>query len=598
MRRASPSLGVAVLLTAAVLLPACSSGSSTTPTHVTREGGTPRTIEDRTDGAATSATEPPGTEPPDTVVETPPDAAEAEATLAAAYDTFDPADVDGELARASVTERAIELAMARQEGMEDELGGADATVAAFEALDAAFAPLGESLSQPVALGLRRTAGTGSAVAEGLVGGVIIVGLGADGVVTASNDGTTGSANSGNGVTATVTDDKVVLDIDVTHTANGLTSRLKTHVELNPCPDAEGVLTLKASVDVTSTTESGAGQTAVLDVDVVVQLDDDARVSGTDDTFRMRRSGLTGGSFWDVTVGGGVGGTTVQVNDFNWFTSEVADRDETVGLAAVLGQLVKKFLMDAAAKAYESGRCIDLQITANPGPGGLEPDATSTITAAPRGKKDGQPVGGTVTAELTAGATSIEPSATKVDADATFTFTAPDDVDLTGTVSFESRSRRGVGKAELTLDTKAECVVGVWTLDNDSMTALLAAQGAAYGASIVASGGPITTEFTSDHQLTHTFNGFTITTDVPEGTLTAVYSGRDTGTWKRLGQGSYTIATLQAGTHVDAKATVAGMSVAIPVDYAAVLQPDVPLACQGDQLTATTPYGSVTLTRVE
>jgi hypothetical protein len=518
--------------------------------------------------------------------------------LTEAYESFDPTDLDAALVGAARTEREIELAMAKDDGLEQALGGADATAAAFGALDAQFAPLGGTLAQPVTLGLRQTGPSGPAVAEGLVGGVIVVAIGAEGVVNASNDGTTGSASPAEGITVTVTDDSVVLDVDVTRTADGLTSRLKTHVELNPCPDADGVLMLKASVDVTSTAASGAGQTAVLDVDIVVQLDDDAQVSGTDDTFRMRRTGLTGGSFWDVTVTGGVGATTVNVNDFNWFTSEIEDRDQTIGLGAVLGQIVKQFMLSAVAKGYESGRCIDLRVTANPGPSGLEPDSTSTITAEPRGKHDAQPAGGTVTATLSAGTTSIDPADTKVPADATFTFTAPDDVDLTGTVTFESRSRRGVGKAELTLDTKAECVVGIWTLDNDSMTALLSAQGGAFGATIVATGGPIVTEFTSDGKVTHSFNGFTITTDVPEGTLTAVYSGNDTGTWVRRDDGSYVIATLETGTHVDAKATVGGYSVAVPVNYQAVLNPDVPLTCKDDQLTATTPYGAVTLTRTE
>lgn len=67
--------------------------------------------------------------------------------------------------------------------------------------------------------------------------------------------------------------------------------------------------------------------------------------------------------------------------------------------------------------------------------------------------DGGPVGGTVKATLTAGGAAVKPDGSKVKADATFTYTAPDAPDKSGTVSFEARSRRGVAKASIDFDTK-------------------------------------------------------------------------------------------------------------------------------------------------
>ena len=61
----------------------------------------------------------------------------------------------------------------------------------------------------------------------------------------------------------------------------------------------------------------------------------------------------------------------------------------------------------------------------------------------------------MTAALTAGGASVEPLSTKVPADATFNYLAPDEPNKSGTVSLEARSKRGVAKADITLDTAAQ-----------------------------------------------------------------------------------------------------------------------------------------------
>lgn len=60
--------------------------------------------------------------------------------------------------------------------------------------------------------------------------------------------------------------------------------------------------------------------------------------------------------------------------------------------------------------------------------------------------------GIVTALLSGGETAVDPSSTPLPADAEFTHTAPGVRDKTGEVSLESRSKRGVGRAQITLDT--------------------------------------------------------------------------------------------------------------------------------------------------
>jgi hypothetical protein len=116
-------------------------------------------------------------------------------------------------------------------------------------------------------------------------------------------------------------------------------------------------------------------------------------------------------------------------------------------------LTNYFSVEAATSGWQSGRCITLQTSASDGPTGLDPNAQVTISAQPRAKSDGASAGGTVTALLTGGEAAVDPSSTPLPADAEFTYTAPGERDKTGQVSLESRSKRGVGKAVVDLDTK-------------------------------------------------------------------------------------------------------------------------------------------------
>jgi len=109
-------------------------------------------------------------------------------------------------------------------------------------------------------------------------------------------------------------------------------------------------------------------------------------------------------------------------------------------------LTKHFLEDAAPERLESGRCVRLDVTPSAGPKDLEPSQEVSLLAAPRSKIDGAAAGGSVTAVLTAGGATVAPSATKVPADATFTYTAPERDRQVRDPLLEARSKRGVAKA--------------------------------------------------------------------------------------------------------------------------------------------------------
>jgi hypothetical protein len=172
---------------------------------------------------------------------------------------------------------------------------------------------------------------------------------------------------------------------------------------------------------------------------------------------MQWSNSSGGSskMADVTVKYPASGeTSVVVNRTSGdSTGELAQSAVNGGI--LFAMMVQHFLLEAAQKGWESGRCVRLDVTPNPAPKDMEPSSTADITASPRSKMDGGPTGGTVMATLTDGASGVDPSATKLPADASFVYTAHPEPSNHGTVHLEARSKRGVAKADLTFETRGQ-----------------------------------------------------------------------------------------------------------------------------------------------
>lgn len=381
-----------------------------------------------------------------------PTAADAEALINEAIASFDPDRLDAAVADAAALDRAVELEMAEWSGLEAALGGPDATSAAFAAQDPFYAAFAESASAPPSLGFRSAPADGPNIGMGLFGGFMVVGLGSKGIVEVGNSGKTGTATPAKGLTITATAESVEMTVDVTHESNGLTTNLKTHVKIFPCPDVNGEFTVEATVDV-SASAGGKQQNGTLDVKVTGQLDDNADLASSSTDIRLKRDGLGMGAFVDSSISYASDGTaTTTLNDFNWFTTKPEDFTANIQLAAVYGMLIKHFLLDAVAAGYLSGRCVEIGYGVSPGTTGLRPGSSATITARPRGRQDGVPTGGTVQALLSAGEKSVDPSSTPVPVDAEFEYGAPDEPNKTGTVSLESRSKRGVGRVDINFDT--------------------------------------------------------------------------------------------------------------------------------------------------
>ncbi|WP_155389123.1 hypothetical protein [Catellatospora paridis] len=364
-----------------------------------------------------------------------------------------------ELAR---LDNVLERRLWTESGLEAALGGAAAADAAFAAHGKAITGEARAIGEKPIVFRPAVFVAGAAdpsIGEGLFGGVLIANIGAEGIVVGSNDlkdGERGSTEWAKGVKVSGSREQMELAVDATHESDGVTTKLVVKAEVSPCPDTNGRVKASAKVDISVTKTGGStGQKGTLDVAVTGQVDDDAKLESSDAEYRMQWAAFANskGSFVDVS--GGMGSTKFRsvTLDRSGGTPNGSLQSDAVALASVYAMLIKSTLGEAAEKGWQSGRCVALKPTAAPGPKGMKPSATSTINAAPRSRIDGGPVGGTVRAALTAGGAAVTPSDSKVKADATFTYTAPDAPDKSGTVSLEARSKRGVAKASIDFDTK-------------------------------------------------------------------------------------------------------------------------------------------------
>ena len=384
--------------------------------------------------------------------------AEAEALWAS-----DPATRDAQVAKIGAE---LELAVAEQSGLAEALGGRDAAGAA---LAQAWAPLISTVTDslgpeqpPVAIAsLVAIASDGPNIGEGMFGGYMTVALGAEGLVTSSNDlpggkPISGPLNAQPELTVDLSPGRASLAFDATHESDGLKTVLKTKVAVSPCPSADGTFETSATIDV-SATKGSVGQNGTFEVKVTGHVDDDARLTSSDLEYRMQWAKFGGPRGQYVDVAGTFGSATLRRSG-GAATPELASEAAAAGL--MYAMLTKHFLEEAAQKGWESGRCVRLDATPSAGPKDLEPGQVVSLLAAPRSKIDGAAVGGSVTAVLTAGGATVAPSATKVPADATFTYAAPDQIGKSGTVSLEARSKRGVAKASVNLTTAAAHTVTI------------------------------------------------------------------------------------------------------------------------------------------
>jgi len=245
-----------------------------------------------------------------------------------------------------------------------------------------------------------------------------------------------------------------LEMDYDGQQDGVDVKFHTELVAHPCPDPTGTFDASAKVEI-ATSKGSAGARTTLEMVIRGHVDDDAKLIGTEIDTRIQTAAFGGGQkgqFVDFVIASGSDrAVSVTVNRTGGALTSDLFRT-AIFMATMFESLISDKLVAAAEKAWTSGRCVRLDATATPGPKGVKPGSTSTIIAPPRSRIDGSVVGGSVTAQLKAGGATVNPSATKVAADATFAYTAPNEAGKSGTVILEARSKRGVGKATLDFTT--------------------------------------------------------------------------------------------------------------------------------------------------
>lgn len=400
------------------------------------------------------------------------------AAIEAEHERIDALSEDDLLAEAATLDAVVERELWTWSGVERAVGGPEAADAAFLAAAqslAAFtagikielADLASTRSNTVStaetasnLHRRRLMLVADAPNLGMAwfGGLITVKMLPEGLVGGTNDVADGPARSGaisEGISGTISRDAVNGELSYSDEQGGVTTSLRVKFKVNPCPDAQGRFQATALIEMSATAKGGSvGQKGTVEVLTSGQLDDDAQVASSEYDYRMEVADFAGGKGSYVDLSAAKVGTSASTHRINRSAGpDSAALGELVRLAAMLASTTHDSLIDAARKGWESGRCVSLQVTAAPGPSGLKPSSEAKISAKPRSRIDGGPTGGTVTAQLASGGASVSPSGTKVKADATFSYTAPSEYDKSGTVELEARSKRGVAKASITLDTK-------------------------------------------------------------------------------------------------------------------------------------------------
>jgi len=379
---------------------------------------------------------------------------------------------DEQLARVNELDGLVERELFVYSGLEDELGGPQTTdeqwAAALAGLDGIVAQAVSDATPadlPAAREIHPFANTGEvpSLAGALMGGLMFNGLVGQAIVEASNRGGDGELSTDN-VTVKADLAHVSMALDALHvTAEGLSTKLNQTADMTPCPNDHGVFLGSAHITMSETAGS-VGQTGQLDVVFEGQLDDNADVAGLDVNVDVAMADFASakGQFIDLSYRFGMAGSKTPFSQtltrYGGAPTEAwLGQVQTLGI--LMGMMLTTQLKDAMEAGWKSGRCVQLNVSTDPAQrSGVDPNAKFKITAQPRSKTDGgsgidAPTGGTVTATLVGGA-NVDPSGTPVPADAEFDYLAPSETAMTGSVSLEARSKRGIGTASVDFSTGA------------------------------------------------------------------------------------------------------------------------------------------------
>jgi len=251
--------------------------------------------------------------------------------------------------------------------------------------------------------------------------------------------------------------------------HGVNGKVKMKLTMTACPDADGKVSVEIETDsqMSVSGKPGTGGSVHTQFKYERYLDDDAHMIDTADggasNLRVRMGGYENfeSQSVEITTGHERGGKPIfehhDEQGFSIFRRDEVERTQQLLQATELLQTLMAEVMlrgMTGGSPWEGGRCVDLKVTSDPAKRkGVRPSTAFELEAKPRAKEGGATVGGTVTATLSGGS-SLQPAGGKVEVDAKYGYTGPEKKDESASITFESRSKRGVGKATLEFDTKA------------------------------------------------------------------------------------------------------------------------------------------------
>jgi hypothetical protein len=393
---------------------------------------------------------------------------------------------DATLRKIAAVDYLLHFRMMQATGIEKELGGEAQAIAALQALGNAY----ERRMRAAEAELPKmipAAFTGEGMTSGFTGMTMGSFLGmmtgsmtssavssmSDAQLTElSNAGAIKSGNQSGALELQVdADGSVAQSMEFEVNENGINGKVKVKARMTACPDPNGKVEVEIDVDSQMTVQgkSGTGGYVHSTFKYERYVDDDAHLIDTADGSASSNHIRLGGfenferQFVDITVGHERGGNPVFEHHgeggFSIFRPDEVERAREMLQAIELLQtlIAEAMLRGIGSKGgppWESGHCINLTVTSSPAQRlGVRPSTAFDLEAMPRAKSDGMAAHGTVVATLNGGS-SLRPAGVKVKADAKYGYSAPVKKNETAAVAFESRSKRGVGRATLDFDTKA------------------------------------------------------------------------------------------------------------------------------------------------
>lgn len=390
------------------------------------------------------------------------------------------------LRKLSAASYLLQYRVMQATGFEKELGGQQQSIDVLKALGEAYERQAREYEIEAPKLIKAAEFTGEGMSSGFIGlgiggfvGLLTGGMMSGAVATMSDAQLEEFRSKGplkfegtgdKGELAVAEDGSVSQEMEFNVNEKGVAGKVKVKTRMTACPDPSGKLEVEVDVDsqMSLPGKPGVGGYVHSTFKYERYLDDNANLissnegSAASNRIRMGGTESAGEQFVDLTIGydragkatwdeHGHGGFGIFIFDEKSGERATQLAQDVFKLMSLIGEAMVRGIGFEAP--WASGRCIDLKVTSTPAKRtGLDPATPFQIEAKPRVKADGSPAQGTVKATLSGGS-KLTLDGIALKADSTHSYVGPEEKEQVASIAFEARSRRGIGKAELSFDTK-------------------------------------------------------------------------------------------------------------------------------------------------